>query len=185
MQRRLIWIFNNICDYPPAIIRDDWRKRTFTFKMENTIKNQTRDLENIESGVVEMPLEVRKSLGLEKVGDNFMIWGDANIDGCNSIHIYDGRKYLRRNITSRREFDEEKTHLRWAFSKSMFNLFSYINQGSEMYSSFLAHIPNVEVLEKVFGQIEMDISGGHLPFEYNLAEVFNVNKARRSGGSLI
>ena len=133
--------------------------------MEEIIKNPIKELEN--------------------VGKNLYFWGDADIKNCNAIHVYDGTKYAKKNICSRRQFDEEKIFLRDAFSRGIFNLFAYLNQSSGISSYFLTYVPDMNRLEDIFERINKDINGGHLPFKCVISNVFNINKARRCGGSLL
>ena len=144
--------------------------------MSDVVLSKERELMQIE-----MPVDIVEALGIEKAGKGLFIWGDANITKCNSVVVYEQGRY----ISSERQFDQEKTHLRWGFANGMFNSLHYYNQNSNWHASVLGFISDMDRLNRFFRHMEKDIIGGHLPFKYRLFKTVNVNKIRRQSSDVI
>ncbi len=84
-------------------------------------------------------------------------------------------------VDGSRAYEQVKSHLHWAFTFQLFNLFIYQNDATQ---SFSAYIHDARDLHSVFEHIEKDVTEGHDFFKYSVQNVFNVKRARRMKSSL-
>ena len=121
----------------------------------------------------------RKGLFPTKVKRDFIVLTEEALEdvlSIDSIRAYGPQLYI--TVVGKDQFEEEKSFLKIAFSRGMFNILDYISL-NKYAKGFTAFMKYGNELKKCFDKIEEDVKKEYLPFKYSVYLGIDLKKIAR------
>jgi hypothetical protein len=138
-------------------------------------KNENRSLSE------KLPTDVDTGRKFLQVGKSNLFVSERGAEEVGKIDLIERNTQRVDIVDGRNDYERVKSHLNWAYTFQLFNLFIYYNDATQ---SFSAYIHDARDLHSVFTHIEKDIDAGHDFFKYSVQNVFNLKRSRRMKSSL-
>jgi hypothetical protein len=128
-----------------------------------------------------LPTDVDTGRKFLQVGKSNLFVSERGAEEVGKIDLIERNTQRVDIVDGRNDYERVKSHLNWAYTFQLFNLFIYYNDATQ---SFSAYIHDARDLHSVFTHIEKDIDAGHDFFKYSVQNVFNLKRSRRMKSSL-
>ena len=128
-----------------------------------------------------LPADVDTGRKFLQIGKGNLFVSERGYEEVQKIDLIERNTQRVDVVDGRDDYEWIKSHLNWAFTFQLFNLFIYQNDATQ---SFSAYIHDARDLHSVFSHIEKDLDAGHDFFKYSVQNVFNLKRSRRMKSSL-
>lgn len=128
-----------------------------------------------------LPSDVDTGRKFLQIGKGNLFVSERGYEEVQKIDLIERNTQRVDIVDGWKDYEWIKSHLNWAFTFQLFNLFIYQNDATQ---SFSAYIHDARDLHSVFTHIEKDLNAGHDFFKYSVQNVFNLKRSRRMKSSL-